>query len=763
MKKYKIVFILSLFFTFLNAYSQQREETRIFGQVIDKISKKPLPNINIVLKGTSIGTSTDLMGRYSLTNLPRGRNILMASGLGYKTTEKSIRLRRSEMLEVNFEMEEDSVILETVVVSANRSETKRKEAPVIVNVITPLLFENTNSVTLAQGLNFQPGLRVETKCQNCGFQQVRINGLDGPYSQILIDSRPIFSALAGVYGIEQIPANMIERVEVLRGGGSALFGSNAIAGTINIITKEPKSNSLSVSHTTNLIGGDASDNNLFLNASLISEDQKTGVVLFGASRDRGGFDYDGDGFTEIGRLNSKNLGLRAYYNVNIHNKFTMEYHTINEFRRGGNELDKPPHDTDITEQIEHNIHSGNIGYDFSSTDYKHKLSVYLSGQHIDRKSYYGAQHDPNAYGNTNDKTFMQGILYHFSMDKLGFMPAQLTFGQEYNYNEMTDRMPGYDRLLHQKVNTKSLFLQNEWKNENMSILLGGRLDKHNLIKDAIFSPRINIRYSQSPFIGLRAGYSTGFRAPQAFDEDLHITAVGGEVSIIQLAPDLKEERSNTVNFSADFYKTFGAVQANLLLEGFYTHLDNVFLLEKIGEDEQGNILLERRNGSGAVVKGFNVEGKIAPTRYIQFQVGATFQKSTYDKPESWSDSENIAPQRRMFRTPDQYGYFTASYSLKDQLNFSLSGVYTGSMLVQHIAGFIPEDAEVVTPSFFDLSFKIAYNFKLAFNTRLQLNAGVQNIFNSYQNDFDQGPFRDAGYIYGPSLPRTFFAGLKLSL
>ena len=101
------------------------------------------------------------------------------------------------------------------------------------------LFETVNSTDLAKSLNFQSGLRVENNCQNCGFQQVRINGLDGPYTQILIDSRPIFSALSGVYGLEQIPANMIERVEVMRGGGSALFGSSAIAGTINIITKEP--------------------------------------------------------------------------------------------------------------------------------------------------------------------------------------------------------------------------------------------------------------------------------------------------------------------------------------------------------------------------------------------------------------------------------------------------------------------------------------------------------------------------------------------
>ena len=145
---------------------------------------------------------------------------------------------------INFEMEEDPILLENVVVSANRNETKRREASNIVNVITPKMFETTNSICLAQGLNYQPGLRVENNCQNCGFQQVRINGLEGPYTQILIDSRPVFSALAGVYGIEQIPANMIERVEVVRGGGSALFGSNAIAGTINIITKEPLNNSL---------------------------------------------------------------------------------------------------------------------------------------------------------------------------------------------------------------------------------------------------------------------------------------------------------------------------------------------------------------------------------------------------------------------------------------------------------------------------------------------------------------------------------------
>jgi outer membrane receptor for ferrienterochelin and colicins len=604
MKKYIMIFIsmLSACFTI---FSQNGTDANIFGHVIDKTTKKHIPYITINLKGTTIGTATDLSGHYYLKNLPEGEHVLVASGMGYKTVEQPVELRRDETLEINFEMEEDPIMLGTVVVSANRTETKRKEAPVIVNVITPLLFENTNSVTLAQGLNFQPGLRVETNCQNCGFQQVRINGLDGPYSQILIDSRPVFSALAGVYGIEQIPANMIERVEVLRGGGSALFGSNAIAGTINIITKEPKSNSLSVSNTTNLIGGNTADNNLSLNASLVSQDMKAGVVLFGASRDRGGFDHDSDGFTEIAKLNSVNLGLKAYYNVNLHNKFTMEYHTINEFRRGGNLLDEPPHETDITEQTEHNIHSGNIGYDFSSTDYKHKLSIYFSGQLIDRKSYYGAQRDLNAYGDTDDNTFVQGIQYHFVMDTLLFMPAQLTLGQEYNYNKMTDRMPGYDRLLNQKVNTKSLFLQNEWKNTNLSILLGGRLDKHNLIKDAIFSPRLNVRYSPTPFIGLRAGYSTGFRAPQAFEEKKFTF----EEAATFLSDD-KDTRNNkgimvNSNRQSNYYGT-----SRFQLDELNQDIANVIGNMKVGEISDPFIMLNK-NGKqvAAIVKVTNrIEG-----------------------------------------------------------------------------------------------------------------------------------------------------------
>jgi outer membrane receptor for ferrienterochelin and colicins len=630
-----------------------------------------------------------------------------------------------------------------------------------VNIISPKIFENTNSVCLAQGLNFQPGLRVETNCQNCGFQQVRINGLDGPYSQILIDSRPIFSSLAGVYGIEQIPVNMIERVEVVRGGGSALFGSNAIAGTVNIIIKEPTTNSVTLSNTTTLINGKKTDINTSLNASVVSEDYKSGIMIFGSSRQRSPLDYDGDGFTEIGKIDVKNIGFRGYYKTSNYDKLTIEYHNLGEFRRGGNHLELPPHEADITEQIKHNINTGGLKYDIFSKNNKHRFNIFSSAQKIDRESYYGAQKDPNAYGSTDDKTWVAGMQYTYSLDTLLFMPAQLTMGIEYSANKMTDKMLGYDRIINQAVNTQSVFIQNEWKNEQISILIGGRFDKHNLIHYPIISPRLNFRYNPNEFMSFRASYSSGFRAPQAFDEDLHITAVGGNVALIRLDPNLEAEKSQSYSASIDFYKTFGQIQTNFLIEGFYTNLDHVFVLEEIGADSGGNIILERRNSSGAEVKGINIEGKLVPSKNLQLQFGFTFQKSEYKEAQQWSDNENLTPQKKMFRSPDRYGYLTANYALTKNFNVSLSGTYTGSMLVQHFEGYITKDEEKKTPDFYDFNLKLSYDFKLHSSAKLQLNGGVQNIFNSYQNDFDKGALRDAGYIYGPALPQSFFIGLKI--
>lgn len=737
----------------------RKSDANIVGHILDKNTKEHLPYITVALKGTTIGTVTDATGHYFLKNLPEGEFMLEVSSIGYKTVTRKVVLKKGKTLEEDFEIEEDAVALDGVVVSANRSETTRRLAPTLVNVVDLKLFEQTNSTTLAQGLSFQPGVRVESNCQNCGFQQVRINGLDGPYTQILLDSRPIFSALSGVYGIEQIPASMIERVEVMRGGGSALFGSSAIAGTINIITKEPIRNSGMLSHTLTGIGGNAFDNSTSLNASLVTDDQRAGLYIFGQNRHRAAYDHDDDGYSEIPKLHGQTVGFRSYLKTSLYSKLTFEYHHMEEFRRGGDLLNRPPHEANIAEQVEHSINGGGLKFDYFSPDEKHRFNVFASAQHIDRNSYYGGGQDPNAYGKTNDLNWMAGSQYIYSFGKCIFMPSDLTVGIEFNQDKLKDNMWGYNRQVNQTVKIGSAFLQNEWKNDKWSILIGGRLDKHNLIDNIIFSPRANLRFNPTEDINFRLSYSSGFRAPQAFDEDLHIENVGGSVAMIQLSDNLKEERSQSFSASADVYQRLGDFQVNFLVEGFFTKLNDVFALTD-AEEENGILTRVRYNAPGARVMGLTLEGKLAYRNLFQFQAGLTLQQSHYDEAHEWNPE---APKvKKMMRTPNTYGYFTATYTPIKPLSVTLSGTYTGSMLVPHEAGVIEKPVTVMTKKFADIGLKAAYDFKLYKSINLQVNAGVQNIFNSYQNDFDKGRDRDSGYIYGPSLPRSFFAGVKIS-
>lgn len=759
MKIYIFIFLLCFGITLQSFAENKESKSEIRGHIIDKVTGEDIPFASIQLKGTELRTSSDDSGNFLLSNISPGKYTVIASMLGYLSGEHTIDLTKEKSPNITVSLSEDLVELATVVVSANRNETSRKETSSIVNVLTPLVFETTNSQMLSDGLCYMPGLRVENNCQNCGFQQVRINGLDGQYSQLLIDSRPIISALSGVYGIEQIPAGMIERVEVMRGGGSALYGSNAIGGIINIITKEPVKNTGMASYNLTMIGGESAENNINLNASLISKDYKTGAYIFSNIKSRTAYDSDNDGFTEIPELKGNTSGIRAFYKPSNLSKITMEYHNIMEKRRGGNNLDLPPHEADIAEMTEHNINGGGLKYDIYSPNHKHKVSIYGSTQYTDRQSYYGAGQDPNAYGTTTDLTYDIGGSYSYNFDKLWFMPANIIGGLEYNSDELKDNT--YSRDMNQRTYIYSAFLQNEWKNEKFSILLGARLDKHNQINDPIFSPRLNFRYNPTESIGLRASYSEGFRAPQAFSEDLHILAAAGNVVLIELSPDLKPEHSKSVSASADLYHTFGTIQTNLLIEGFYTDLSDVFFLKEKGTDAEGNLIQEKQNASGAIVKGINLEAKAALSKNYQLQAGLTLQKSTYKEAENWSTNPNVPSTKKMFRTPDLYGYFTATATFWNDFTIALSGTYSGPMYVQHLAGYISEDRIEKTTSFFNSNIKLLYDIDLEGGLCIQLHAGLDNIFDAYQKDFDKGPDRDSGYIYGPLYPRSYFAGLKV--
>lgn len=767
-----------------NTYSQTAV---LKGKVISE--GKAVEAVSIAIKGKTIFTRTDKNGYFELKNIPSGSHDVVVSFIGYQTLTENIVFQESQTIDKNFELFEDYLNLEEVVITATRSEVPVYKSPVIVSRISSKSFETTQTLALSEGLNFTPGLRLETNCQNCGFTQVRMNGLEGPYSQILINNRPIFSALVGVYGLDMLPANMIDRIEVVRGGGSALYGGSAIAGTINIITKDPMENSFEIGTNYSFVDFEIPDRTFNVNGSIVNEKFDKGISFYAYNRDRKPFDANDDGFSEMTKLKNTTFGFDAFWNTSDLSKLKLNMFNISEFRRGGNHFHLPAHQTDVTEQLDHKILGGGVSFEKYSSDFKHKYSLYTSTQKAERNSYYGGggrilqpgeELTPedilalNAYGNSDDIVVVGGLQYSYEFNEKFLILS----GSEYQFNDVQDRMPGYNRLIDQQVGTLGIYSQLEIKpTQKFTILAGGRFDNVNINglydldvesfednkKLSVFVPRISLMYEINSYLKARTSYSQGYRSPQAFDEDLHIETVGGAASFTRLDPNLKTERSNSFNASLNYTKSNGAFQTNIVLEGFFTRLKDAFVTSNREELPSGIAVMTKRNGSGATVAGLNLESSFAFSKKVNFQLGATMQMAEYEKDEIiWEseDEQEVVSTKNLLKTPDFYGYYTLNYNLISELTLSFSGVYTGKMNITHVIN--PDTEQTVikqTPNFFENHIKVAYDFDFKDNC-IQVYTGVQNMFNSYQKDFDKGALRDANYIYGPTKPRTFFAGVK---
>ena len=780
------IFLLAI--SQINYAQKTKSDANIVGHVVCSQTGEHIPFATVSVKGTTIGTTTDESGHYLLINLPVGKLTIKAQSLGYKPKEEEITIKSEETEEINFELGPDVLGLDEVVVTGDRNETNRRASSTIVNTISPKLFNITQSVTLSDGLNFCPGLRMENNCQNCGFSQVRMNGMEGPYSQILINSRPIFSGLAGVYGLELIPSSMIERVEIIRGGGSALYGSNAIAGTINLILKDPIKNSYEFGINSSLTGvglddsGDpAPDYSVNFNTSLVSADNKTGMALYGFYRDRKPFDANDDGFSEIASLNNTTIGTRLYHRFGTRNKLIADFFTIKEERRGGDKFDYPAHEANIAEVVNHNLTTGALTYEqfFREVDL---FSIYVSGQKVNRDSYYGANKSLSDYGNTQDFSYTIGAQYNAQ-----FGNSNLVAGIENDGEWLEDKKLGYpdidnavisnDSIIYiphtdnvmvtdQTTNTTGIFAQYEINWNKLKVSVGARFDNY-IISDKehsgsdksgnVLSPRLTLKYDVKEYLQARVSYSQGYRAPQIFDEDLHIETSGSRRVIHENDPGLKQETSHSYMASLDFNKQLGKTYVGLLLEGFYTQLNDPFANEYGEPDSDGTVVYTRINSEkGAKVQGVNIELNVVPSDKFSLKTGFTVQSSKYEEAQEFDE-------KNFFRTPVDYGYLTLDWQPSKKWGFSSTANYTGEMLVPYF-GLESSDPDVgelrTSERFFDLGLKTHYNIKLNGAT-LQVFAGVKNLLNSYQSDFDSGINRDPGYIYGPMNPRTVYFGLKV--
>lgn len=637
-----------------------------------------VPFINVTIDGSTIGTTTDGTGHYQLVNLPVGTHTVRVSGMGYKAVSKNVTVRLNSTTEVRFEVEEDVFNIEGVVVTADRNQTNRSEASVIVTSLSPKMMAMTQSVNIAEGLSFTPGLRTETNCQNCGFTQIRMNGMAGPYTQILMNSRSVFSGLAGVYGLELIPANMVERMEVVRGGGSALFGGNAIAGTVNIITREPARNSFTMDGRFGAIGAiggsetsPALDGQLNMNASVITDDRKTGGTIYSMMRDRGAYDANGDEYSEMVEMKNTTFGFSVFHKPGQKSKISLDGYRINEYRRGGNKLEYLPHEADVAEQLDHLITGANLTYDLFTGEKLDKLTIYTSAQQVNRDSYYGAQQDPNAYGHTDNLTSSIGSQYTLNAKRFLIAPSSTVFGFDNTNDYLHDIKLGTGgksntTLINQSVNTLGTFVQHDWKMEKLNVSLGLRYDFYSVsdreqegeskLQNGVLVPRVSVMYKLKPALRLRVGYAQGYRPPQVFNEDLHIELVNATRVQTFNSVNLVQESSNAYTASMNSTFNLGSIYNDLLVEGFYTQLKNPFTNEFYPLDDQGNFAYMRINAEdGAFVSGINLEWKSMFSEKFETQLGFTLQKSRYETAQAWGE-EAESTAKDFMRTPNRYGY-----------------------------------------------------------------------------------------------------------
>ncbi len=730
-------------------------------------------SVTISLNDGQEVTTSNANGYYEFTNLSAGVYEIVVTGVAFKTSIKSIVVSENSTYTLNFELSNFENYLSEVVVTGTKTFKRKTESAVIVHVLDSKTLNNMQVCNLAEGLKFQPGLRVETDCQTCNYQQLRMNGLAGGYSQILINGRPIFSPLMGLYGMEQLPVNMIDRIEVVRGGGSSLYGSSAIGGTVNVITKIPTRDSFELNSTYHNLDAESSDYQLNGNASFVSENRDAGVSLFMTHRKRDFFDANGDNFSEIPKIENNSVGANLFFNPTENQKLEISLSNLNEYRFGGEMVDKPAYLNQQSEERKHKIWLGSLDYQINFNDKKSSLITYAAWQNTDRTHYTGIfpetapeiqNHLENPpYGVSDNETMQGGLQFNYRLDHFLKGSNVLTVGSEYISDKIYDIIPSYNYLVDQHTKNLGSFLQSDWEIlPSLNLLSGVRMDVHNLIARVIFSPRLALLYKLKETTQFRLSYGTGFRAPQAFDTDLHIAFAGGGVSRVIYDPNLKEERSKSWSASVNYDKATENFIAGFTLEGFYTHLNNAFILENIGNDEFGEIF-EKQNGDGATVQGITIELRANYNKKVQLETGFTFQTARFDNAVNYIDG--IAPTRDFLRTPNQYGFATLTMNATERLKINLNTVFTGSMKIAHFAGAPNQttDEFVNTKTFSEVNSKIAYTIpSKKYDLNFEIYGGLKNSFNQYQTDFDSGKNRDSNYVYGPALPRTIFFGLKIS-
>jgi outer membrane receptor for ferrienterochelin and colicins len=721
----------------------------IYGTVRDP-DGLPIPGATVTAEPGRHTETTDETGAYCFRELPEGVIILTANMAPFGPSSLRLELSGAGAFQQDFVLR--PTIQENIQVTGERYQKKRlDEVPARIEMVSQEVLEKTAPRNLAEALDFAPGVRVENNCQNCNFAQVRLLGLDGAYSQILIEGQPVVSSLAQVYGIEQIPARMIERIEVIKGGGSALYGAGSVTGAINVIPREPLRTGGSFESRVEWMHGLPSQSHGGV-VDFLSKSGRTSFTAFGQGDQVKPLDIDGDGFTEVGRRRFRAAGFRLNQTLlEERGRLTFDFGRIVERRRGGNRLDEPEYMADIAESVYSRRLSNSASWrHFLTPRFDYRLTT--SVVYTERDSYYGAGQDPDAYGDTTNPLYLVDSQWNYYASR-----HILSWGAIHSSDQLRDSQPAYDRFTDDTYKNTGFYLQDIWSfAPGWEFLYGGRLDNHNRVQGSKASPRLALKWSPAPKLNLRTSMARGFRAPQVFDEDLHVTQVGGEGAVIRNTHDLRHETAT--NYMAGIEWTPNTLTRSALIEFnlFYTGLKDLFKVIEDDDPSTPDFEFSRVNLGGAKVYGMELNLGYALGESLRVEGGFVRQNGLSGEPEPDFLS------RQFFRTPKTYAAASLIWSRPQWFDLFLGTRYSGSMKVPHYAGFIPESRLETTVPFTTVDASVSRSFPLGSNeSRLLFTLGGKNLTNAYQPDLDQGPLRDAGYVYGPRFPRTLYTSLKV--
>lgn len=730
----RIFLIYFLFASFI--YSQQK----ITGKIIDE-NNKPIFGVNIYLPELDVGTTTNFEGNFSLSNVPLKEKLLLKiSHIGFKNIEKYISLPLKDNLIII--LENESIPYKEVVVTDNREGVYLKDSPIRIEVITEKEIQKHYGLDITRSLDFSPGIKVQDNCGVCGTTDIRIQGLEGQYSQILIDGHPIVSNLGSVYGLLGIHPFFVKQIEIVKGPGTILYGSEAVSGTINIILKKPfdlPKYTFSLSSTTH------GEHDFSFSGVKLFENYATSFIgNYSGAFER--MDMNKDGFTDIPVFNRISLMNQWIGNFSDDLNFSSTLRYYYEDRFGGemnwNKIIHRGSNLVYGESIYTNRQEffGGLKKILNQNKF---WQLNFSQVYHNQNSYYGIyKYDASQYTGYID------FLYNTLLNESN----SITIGSAYKFERYDDNTAATS--INNEINEPSttniysLFAQQEYKfNNEITSLSGIRLNYHDKQK-FIFQPRLSLKYSPYENSIFRFSFGTGFRTVNIFTED-HAVLTGSR--ILEISESLQPEKSinSTISFVQDF--DFFTSWGRLELSTHLTHFSNQIIPDY--NSDINKIIYSNLDGY-SISKGFEFSFDY---NFI-FPLNINFN---YEFLETFKTENGIRSEIEF--NPKHKINMKLNYDISElNSEVNISGKWVGVQKLPEFPVEFNKDKYSKSYSICDITFIKNFDF-------MRLQFGLKNIFNYMQESpliDSQNPFGDkfdTTYIYGPLHSREIFIGILFSI